>query len=286
MGNSQKFQNEEKMSVEKSDGVFLDSLASLSTTEIAPKPPRKLPSLFPLVIRTVIILILLSIMLYCVSEVLESIRGYKEADDIYDSFEGMMDDILSPKGPAVSKADKNHHGGTTENFGTPTVPEINEGPPENEISETLILLRAKLKNLRETNPDVIGWISIPGTVIDYPIVQTDNNDYYLDHSITGTYLKSGSIFVDYRNESDWSDKNTIIYGHNLASEKCLLSSQNTKAELLCETTSIFTSIPTRVSECTIYSQHIKPTFTHHIPLSTSQTIMSLSLGRKLHTLHL
>ena len=156
-------------------------------------------------------------MLYGVSGVLEGIRGYKEADDIYDSFEGMMDDILSPKGPAVSKADKNHHGGTTENFGTPTVPEINEGPPENEISETLILLRAKLKNLRETNPDVIGWISIPGTVIDYPIVQTDNNDYYLDHSITGTYLKSGSIFVDYRNESDWSDKNTIIYGHNMAS---------------------------------------------------------------------
>ena len=162
-------------------------------------------------------IVLLSIMLYCLSEVVKSIRGYKDADDIYDSFEGMMDDVLSPNGPEVSKSDKSSHGGITENFGTPTIPEINEGPSDSDVSETLILLRAKLKNLRETNPDVIGWISIPGTVIDYPIVQTTDNDYYLDHSITKTYLKSGSIFADYRNQSDWSDQNTVIYGHNMAS---------------------------------------------------------------------
>ncbi|MBE6608521.1 MAG: class B sortase [Ruminococcaceae bacterium] len=198
-------------------GVFLDSLASFSTTEIAPKLPKKLPPISSYMIKTVVMIVLIAIMLLCVSEVVESMRGYKEAGDIYDDLSGIMGDILSKTDPAVSKSDKNFHGGTTENFGTPTIPEINEGPSDDTVSETLILLRAKLKSLRETNPDVIGWISIPGTVIDYPIVQTEDNDYYLDHSITGTYLKSGSIFADYRNASDWSDQNTVLYGHNMAS---------------------------------------------------------------------
>ncbi len=217
MENSQNSQNEEKLSAESNSEVFLDSLDSFSTAEIAPKLPKKLPSLLPYIIKGVIMVVLLSIMLYCVSEVVESIRGYKEASDIYDEFAGMMGDILSPNGSAVSRGDKNSHGGTTESFGTPTIPEFDNATSEDDISETLILLKEKFKKLRETNPDVIGWISIPGTIIDYPVVQTTDNDYYLDHSITGAYLKSGSIFVDYRNERNWSDKNTVIYGHNMAS---------------------------------------------------------------------
>lgn len=199
------------------DGVFLDSLATFSTTEIAPKLPKKLPPISSYMIKTVIMIVLISIMLLCVSEVVKSMKGYKEADDIYRDLSGIMGDILSNKDSAVSKSGKNYHGGTTENFGTPTIPEINTDSSNSTVSETLILLRAKFKTLRETNPDVVGWISIPGTVIDYPILQTEDNDYYLEHSITGTYLKSGSIFADYRNASDWSDQNTVLYGHNMAS---------------------------------------------------------------------
>ena len=217
MENSHNFQNEEKVSAENSSEVFLSSLSSFSTTEIAPKLPKKFPHILPYITKSVILIILLSIMLYCVSEVVESIRGYKEAGDIYDEFSGMMGDILSPNASAVPKGNKNYHGGTTENFGTPTIPVLGQGPSSSDISETLILLRAKFKKLHETNPDIIGWISIPGTIIDYPVVQTTDNDYYLDHSVIGTYLKSGSIFVDCRNQRNWSDKNTIIYGHNMAS---------------------------------------------------------------------
>lgn len=217
MKNSQNFQNDKNASAENGNEVFISSLTSLSTAEIAPKPQKKLPPILPYMIKGVIMIVLLSVMLYCVSEVVESIRGYKEASDIYDEFAGMMDDILSPNKSAVPKGNKNYHGGTTENFGTPTIPELNEGTSDDTVSETLILLRAKFKKLHETNPDIIGWISIPGTIIDYPVVQTTDNDYYLDHSITGVYLKSGSIFVDYRNQSNWLDKNTVIYGHNMAS---------------------------------------------------------------------
>lgn len=217
MENSHDFQNEEKVSTENSSEVFLSSLSSLSTAEIAPKLPKKLPPILPYMIKSIIMMILLSIMLYCVSEVVESIKGYKEAGDIYDEFAGMMGDILSPNASSVQKGNKNHHGGTTESFGTPTIPVLNESSSDKAVTETVILLRAKFRKLRETNPDIIGWITVPGTVIDYPIVQTTDNDYYLDHSIIGTYLKSGSIFVDFRNQSNWLDKNTVIYGHNMAS---------------------------------------------------------------------
>ena len=213
-------QNQEKKATPEKDAeisVFLYSLSSLSTSEIAPKLPKKFPPVSSYMIKSVVMIVLISIMLFCVSEVVGSMKGYKEADDIYSDLAGIMGDILSNKDPAVSKSDRNTHGGTTENYGTPTIPEIGGSTSEDAVSETLILLRAKLKSLRETNPDVIGWISIPGTVIDYPIVQTEDNDYYLDHSITGTYLIAGSIFADYRNASDWSDQNTVLYGHNMAS---------------------------------------------------------------------
>lgn len=71
------------------------------------------------------------------------------------------------------------------------------------------------KSLERINPDVVGWLSAEGTEIDYPVVQGKDNDFYLRHLFTGERNKLGSIFMDYRNHSDFSDKNTIIYGHNM-----------------------------------------------------------------------
>ena len=62
-------------------------------------------------------------------------------------------------------------------------------------------------------PGITAWIQLEGTVIDYPIMQWHDNDYFLSHLPDGTNHKSGSIFLDYRNSSDFSDKNTLIYGH-------------------------------------------------------------------------
>lgn len=69
--------------------------------------------------------------------------------------------------------------------------------------------------LLDINSDVVGWITIPGTHIDYPVVQTDNNDYYLTHDINGDKASRGSIFMDYRNDPSGHDKNTILYGHHM-----------------------------------------------------------------------
>ena len=72
-----------------------------------------------------------------------------------------------------------------------------------------------LAKLKVLNPDTVGWIWAEGTRIDYPIVQGKDNDYYLKHMFDGELNKVGAIFMDWRNGPDFSDKNTIIYGHHM-----------------------------------------------------------------------
>lgn len=72
--------------------------------------------------------------------------------------------------------------------------------------------------LKNKNSDIIAWLYSEGTPINYPIVQAKNNDYYLRRLIDGTYNRAGTIFMDYRNSKDFSDYNTIIYGHNMKNE--------------------------------------------------------------------
>lgn len=69
--------------------------------------------------------------------------------------------------------------------------------------------------LRQQNPDVLGWILIPGTRVSYPVVQGTDNSYYLDHTWRGGKNSVGAIFMECRNSSDLSDFNTILYGHRM-----------------------------------------------------------------------
>lgn len=70
------------------------------------------------------------------------------------------------------------------------------------------------EQLFNINKDVVGWIIIEGTNINYPILKSNDNDYYLKRDINRNISKSGSIFLDYRNH-EFSDENTVIYGHNM-----------------------------------------------------------------------
>lgn len=64
-------------------------------------------------------------------------------------------------------------------------------------------------------PDAIGWLYIPDTPINYPIMQSDDNNFYLHHSYDGSGLQSGSVFLDYRCESRLMNPINIVYGHNM-----------------------------------------------------------------------
>lgn len=76
-------------------------------------------------------------------------------------------------------------------------------------------IRIDFERLRVICPDAIAWIYSPGTVINYPVVQVGDNDYYLEHMADGTRNEGGAIFADYRNKRDFSDYNTLIYGHRM-----------------------------------------------------------------------
>lgn len=71
------------------------------------------------------------------------------------------------------------------------------------------------EGLRAKNSDVAGWIYGPDTVINYPVVQGADNEFYLTHMFDGRENKCGSIFMDTLNREDFSDSNSILYGHHM-----------------------------------------------------------------------
>lgn len=86
-----------------------------------------------------------------------------------------------------------------------------------EKSENGVLLN--FAPLLEQYPNLVGWITVPGTVIDYPVVKGDDNDYYLTHDYKGDENRNGAIYLDYRVTFGQNkiSRNTIIHGHNMRS---------------------------------------------------------------------
>ncbi|WP_117168926.1 class B sortase [Paraliobacillus sediminis] len=77
-------------------------------------------------------------------------------------------------------------------------------------------IREQFDSLREINTDIIGWITVEGTQIDYPILQEENNDHYLYRNYKEEDSRAGSIFMDYRNDiTSETNKNIILYGHRM-----------------------------------------------------------------------
>ena len=73
-----------------------------------------------------------------------------------------------------------------------------------------------LAELRAVNPDVVAWLQVDDTQINYPVVQGEDNNRYVNTDAAGDYSLSGSIFLDYRNKADFSSRNSILYGHHMA----------------------------------------------------------------------
>ena len=70
----------------------------------------------------------------------------------------------------------------------------------------------EMEEMFRINSQLVGWVNIPGTVVDYPVLKGGDNEYYLTHGFYNEYYPNGSIFMDYRNS--YNDINMIIYGHN------------------------------------------------------------------------
>ena len=115
-------------------------------------------------------------------------------------------------------------------------------------------LQIDFAGLQAVNPDVIAWIDIPGLSVSYPVVQGEDNSYYLHHLFTGEYNSSGSIFADCHNQPDFTDQNTIIYGHNMKNGSMFGTLSHYQDQALWEENPYFyLYVPGKVMEYQIFS---------------------------------
>ena len=84
--------------------------------------------------------------------------------------------------------------------------------------------------LTEISPDIRGWIRLEGTKVDYPVMQSRDNDYYLSRAVNGDWNKVGTPFMDFRNNGDFSDRLTVIYGHYMGDGSMFTEIHNYKSQ--------------------------------------------------------
>lgn len=89
---------------------------------------------------------------------------------------------------------------------------------EPQIIQETAPITVDFESLTVQYPDVVAWLYCPDTIIDYPIMQAENNEKYLRTLPDGTWNIAGTLFMDYRNAADFSDSNSIVYGHNMKND--------------------------------------------------------------------
>ena len=102
-----------------------------------------------------------------------------------------------------------------ESENTEIIEQKEEPPKENPYWDyiKMNMINVNFNDLKQKNQDTKGWIQVNGTNINYPFVQTNNNEFYLNHTFNKTYNSAGWVFLDYRNNINELSRNTIIYAH-------------------------------------------------------------------------
>nr|MBQ8244190.1 class B sortase [Oscillospiraceae bacterium] len=128
-----------------------------------------------------------------------------------------------------------------------------------------------LAALQQVNPDVLGWIRIPDTKIDYPFLQGKDNDYYLKHTWEGRNNAAGSIFLECMNSPDLTDFNSIFYGHNMNSGAMFANLRKYTRQSFWETHPyVYLMTAQGVWRCEIFSAYKAPVDSHTYGLSFQQ----------------
>ena len=157
------------------------------------------------VIYILLIVLLLGVFLVAGLHVLEILMEYRAGEKTYQE----MDQFISLPEPTQAKKQD------TIMSDKENVQEAEPQEAEPQEDEEILWPIVDFDSLRQINGDVIGWIYIPDTNVNYPVVQGVNNDQYLYRLITGEYNSSGSIFLEAQIPADFSMQNNPIYGHNM-----------------------------------------------------------------------
>lgn len=204
--------------------VFDRSLLELTQDDLGEaKNVKKQFSLFDTV-RIFLIVVCISVFIYCMWLLLYNEMQYREADDIYSALSNEFFDVTEDSAASISD-------GVSIMKQTPVsvaVPIFSEAlklddseisrfySEKSDVNMEFERMKSKLDELRSRNDDIVGFIHAEGTRISYPVTVYTDNEYYLDHSFDKKTLKSGTIFMDYRNERELkNNRNIVIYGHNM-----------------------------------------------------------------------
>lgn len=144
------------------------------------------------IMKTVLVMICLGIFSYSCCRVYKMLSEYESGKNTYQALE--------------------------EYISVPMIPENSDRTPKEsqfEEKQKVVYPQVDFAALMDQNQDVIGWIYLENTPINYPVVQSGDNAYYLKHLFDGSYNSAGCIFLDSRNKSDFTDRNSIIYGHHM-----------------------------------------------------------------------
>lgn len=101
---------------------------------------------------------------------------------------------------------------------------------EEDIITNEKIYNVDFNELKKLNNDVIGWLKVNNTNIEYAVLKTSNNKYYLNHNFEKQFNTAGWIFADYKNKFDGTDKNIVIYGHNRKDNSMFGSLKNVLTE--------------------------------------------------------
>lgn len=134
----------------------------------------------------------------------------------------------------------------------PDVEKDSKGQSKNQEEPEGNLPEIDFDGLRVMNGDIVAWIQIPGIGVDYPVVQGKDNEHYLHYTFDGKANKAGSIFLDYRNRSDFTDSKVILYGHNMKDGSMFSNLKKYQDdEFRKEQGRVFIYLPGKVLECEI-----------------------------------
>ena len=141
-----------------------------------------------------LILVLLGVLGYCVWQIVGITDEYQAGVEVYEELEQFV--VMPETVPVETTADE-------ETVEVETEPAAIQWP------------EVDFEALSQVNGDIVGWLYIPGTVINYPVVQGADNEYYLKHLFNGKTNSSGCIYLDCGAEGDFASMNSVLHGHHM-----------------------------------------------------------------------
>ena len=159
------------------------------------------------IIRKIAMVILLAVFLISTALMLRHWRDQADGAAAYEAALSIAMEKDGQKQPEVTKS------APTETAAEPVSHWIPVPVEDDPAAEELAGIN--LAALQAVNSDVVGWLRIPGTAIDYPLMQGEDNDFYLNHTWQKEPNSVGSVFLECQNSPDLTDYNTIVYGHNM-----------------------------------------------------------------------